>query len=196
MLLYLCVFVAALLVDIVPFFGPPAWTVMVFLQMRYQLNIWWVLVAGVSGSTVGRYILSMYISAISGRFISKQKTDDIVFIGTRLSHAGWKAQLFVLLYTLMPLPSTPLFTATGIARIRPVHILPAFFAGKFSSDMLMVFTGDYVAKNADALANGYLSWKSVTGSILGIVMIALFFFIDWRTLLVEKKFTLNFNIWK
>src|SRR5438105_1211943 len=58
---YLLVFVASLIVDIIPFIGPPAWTVMVFLQLKFHLNIWWVLLAGVSGSTIGRYILTLYI---------------------------------------------------------------------------------------------------------------------------------------
>ena len=34
--------------------------------------------------------------------------------------------IFVLLYTFMPLPSTPLFTASGIAGIKTLNIIPAF----------------------------------------------------------------------
>ncbi len=145
-LYYAFVFLAALLVDVVPFFGPPAWTVMVFFQVKYDLNIWAVIVIGVIGSTFGRYILSKYMPYLSTKFISKQKNEDLAFIGEKLKNNGWKNQLFVLLYTLVPLPSTPLFTASGVARIRSLTILPAFFIGKFTSDMVMVLSGDYVAK--------------------------------------------------
>ncbi len=196
MLFYVYVFLAALIVDLLPFFGPPAWIVMVFFQMRYNLNIWVVLVVGVIGSTLGRYLLSKYIPYLSAKMIKPQKNDDIQYIGERLGNSGWKVQAFVLLYTLMPLPSTPLFTASGMARIRAIHILPAFFVGKFSSDMVMVLTGDYFARNAEDIASGLLSWKSISGSIIGIVIIAFFLFIDWRVLLQQKKFQLNFNIWK
>jgi membrane protein YqaA with SNARE-associated domain len=193
---YVLVFLAAFLVDSVPFFGPPAWTVMVFFQMRYGLNIWWVLIVGVLGSTLGRYLLSKYIPWLSGKVIKVQKNEDIRFIGQKLGDDGWRIQLFVLLYTLMPLPSTPLFTAAGMARIRPMHIIPAFIAGKFTSDMIMVLTGDYVAHNVVTISQGMLNWKSVSGTILGIIIICLFLFIDWHALLQRKKFRLSFRIWK
>src|SRR5450432_2512712 len=110
-LIYFLVFAASLLVDVVPLIGPPAWTVMVFFQVQFDLNIWMVLVIGVTGSAIGRYIYSAYIPFISDRFIKPAKNADLQFIGGRFASHGWKAQLFVLLYTLMPLPSTPLFTA-------------------------------------------------------------------------------------
>lgn len=193
---YVLVFIASFLVDSVPFFGPPAWTVMVFFQMRYGLNIWWVLVVGVIGSTLGRYLLSKYIPWLSEKIIKVQKNEDIRFIGQKLGNDGWQIQVFVLLYTLMPLPSTPLFTAAGMARIKSLHIIPAFIVGKFTSDMVMVLTGDYVARNVVTISEGILSWKSVTGTVLGIIIICLFLFIDWRRLLQDKKFRINFHIWK
>jgi len=193
---YILVFLASFVVDLVPFIGPPAWTVMVFLQMRYDLNVWYVLVAGVLGSTLGRYMLSLYIPWLSAKLIKVQKNEDIQFVGQKLSGKSWQVALFVLIYTLVPLPSTPLFTASGIAKINPWRIIPAFFVGKFTSDMFMVLTGDYVANNAKYLAEGFLTWKTITGTILGIAIIGIFLFIDWRRLLQDKKFRLSFNIWK
>lgn len=196
MLNYFFVFIASIIVDSVPFIGPPAWTVMVFFQVKYGLNIWYVLVLGVVGSTIGRYIYSIYILALSEKVINIQKQEDIEYIGEKLAGNGWRIQLFVLLYTLLPLPSTPLFTATGMAKINPLHILPAFFVGKFTSDMVMVITGDYAARNAVALASGFFSWKNILGTISGVIVIVVFLCIDWRALLQQKKFRLNFKIWK
>ncbi len=193
---YLLVFAASFFVDLLPFFGPPAWTVMVYLQIKFGLNIWLVLVAGVLGSTLGRYVLSLYIPYFSEKIIKTQKNEDIKFIGQKLNDSGWRVQLFVLLYTLLPLPSTPLFTASGMARIKAINVIPAFLIGKFTSDMIMVITGDYFAKNAVAISNGFVNWKTISGSLIGILIIAIFLFIDWRSVLQEKKFKLNFSIWK
>lgn len=195
-LLYALVFIASLLVDSIPLVGPPAWTVMVFFQVKFDLNVWIVLVVGVTGSAFGRYIYSWYIPKLSERFIKPQKNEDLQFVGKRLSGDGWKVQLFVLLYTLLPIPSTPLFTASGMARVRTMHILPAFFVGKFISDAMMVMAGHYVAANIDEMWKGFLTWRSIIGTALVIVIICLFLFIDWRKLLQEKKLRLNFNIWK
>ena len=193
---YFLVFLASLLVDIVPLIGPPAWTVMVFFQIQFKLNIWLVLLTGVTGSAIGRYLYSAYVPFFSKRFIKANKNDDLRFIGSKLADDGWKIQLFVLLYTLMPLPSTPLFTAAGAARIKTLHIIPAFFVGKFISDAIMVISGNYVVTNVENIGHSFLTWKTLFGIILGIILICFFLFIDWRKLLLEKKFRLTFNIWK
>ena len=195
-MIYILVFVASFLVDVIPFVGPPAWTVMVFFQIKYGVNVWVLLIFGVTGSALGRYFYSVYIKKLSDRFIKKEKNDDLHFIGTKLSGSGWKVQLFVLIYTLIPVPTTPLFTATGVARINPLNIMPAFFIGKFISDAVMVLTGDYVAKNITTIAKGFLSWQSILGTVIGLAIISLFFFIDWHKLLLQKKLRLSFHIWK
>ena len=193
---YILVFIASFLVDVIPFIGPPAWTVMIFLQLKFGLNSWMVLLIGVTGSAIGRYSYSVYVHHLSKKYITEQKNADMAFIGNRLASRGWKVHLFVLIYTLIPIPSTPLFTASGVAKISPLHIMPAFFTGKFISDAAMIFTGNYVAENIDSIAKGMISWQSITGTALGLVLISLFFFINWQKLLVEKKLRLSFNIWK
>lgn len=193
---YIFVFIASFLVDLIPFFGLPAWTVMVFFQVKYHLNIWGVLVLGVLGSTLGRYTLSKYIPWLSQKVINQQKNEDIQFIGQRLDERGWRVQVFVLLYTLIPLPSAPLFIASGIAKIKPLHILPAFFIGKFTGDMVMVLTGRYAAENVSSLTSGLFTWKTISGTALGVILVCVFLFIDWRVLIQQKKFRMNFHIWK
>ena len=193
---YILVFAGSFLVDVIPFIGPPAWTVMVFLQLKYDLNIWTVLVFGVVGSALGRYMYSIYIKRFSTKYLKEQKAEDMLFIGSRLAEKKWKVLLFVLVYTLIPVPTTPLFTASGIAGVRPLYIMPAFFTGKFASDALMIVTGNYVVKNLSVISSGLLSWHSLIGTGVGLLLICLFFFIDWRTLLTDKKIKLNFRIWK
>lgn len=196
MLYYLLVFISALLVDIIPFIGPPAWSVMVFFQIKFHLNIWIVLVVGVIGSTIGRYLLTLYIPRLTSKVVNRQKDGDLQFLGKKLSGNKWQIQLFVFIYTLIPIPTTPLFTAIAVAKIKPMIVIPAFFIGKFISDMMMVYAGKYAAENAIDIAHGFLSWKTICGAVIGIVLICAIFFIDWRTLLVKKRLKLNFSIWK
>ena len=77
MLYYILVLFAALLVDIIPFFGPPAWSVMVFFQIKFHLNIWFVLIAGVIGSTIGRHLLTLYVPWLTKKFINRRKDEDL-----------------------------------------------------------------------------------------------------------------------
>src|SRR3981081_4515883 len=97
---YLLVFVSALAVDLIPVFGPPAWTVMVFLLMKFDLNPWIVLVVGVPGSALGRYLLSLYIPKISSKFLKPRKNQELEFVGKKLAPNNWHTWLFVFVYTL------------------------------------------------------------------------------------------------
>ena len=196
MLYYILVLFAALLVDIIPFFGPPAWSVMVFFQIKFHLNIWFVLIAGVIGSTIGRYLLTLYVPWLTKKFINRRKDEDLQLLGKKLGARKWEIPLFVFIYTLVPVPTTPLFTAIAMAKIKPLVVIPPFFAGKFISDMMMVYAGKYAAENALSLVHGLLSWKTIAGASAGLIFILAILFIDWSSLMLKKKLRLNFSIWK
>lgn len=193
---YLVVFLAAFAVDLIPVIGPPAWTVMIFLQVKFDLNIWGVLCAGVPGSALGRYVLSLYIPKVSSKIIKRRKNEELQFLGKKLGQSFWKSWLFVFLYTLTPLSTTALFTAAGIARINPMQIVPPFFVGKFVSDAIMVITGKHAASSFDDIIHGTFSLKGILTAVAGLVVIGGLLFIDWRALLQQKKLKFNFKIWK
>jgi membrane protein YqaA with SNARE-associated domain len=196
MLVYFFVFLFSLLVDLIPFIGPPAWTVMVFFYLKYDLNIWVVLITGVIGSAIGRYLFALYIPYVSSKVLNERKETDLHYLGQKLSSNKLRTQAFVLFYTLIPVPSSPLFTVAGLAKIHPIRIIPAFLAGKFISDAIMVYVGEYAALNIDNILKGFFSIKSLMGAFGGLALLFLILFIDWRILLQNKRFKLNFSIWK
>jgi len=193
---YLLVFVGSFVFDVVPFAFPPAFTIMVFFQILYGLNIWLVIVIGVIGSVFGRYVLTLYIPALSGRIFKKSKNDDVEFLGEQMKNKGWKGQAAILAYTLLPLPTTPLFLASGMARIEAVYIIPMFLVGKFTSDAITVHLGKYASENTAAIMATGFSWKSVSGLLVGALLLSAVLFIDWRSLIKHKKLILKFNIWR
>jgi len=193
---YILVFLGALLVDIVPFPFPPAFTVMVLLQILFDLDVWMVIVVGVAGSVLGRYILLLYAPMISNRFLKAAKNEDIQFLGEKMSENKWLGQLVVLAYSLLPLPTTPLFLGAGISKIKPIYIIPAFLIGKFTSDSIALHVGKYASENFQKIVDQTFSWQSFVSLFLSLTLLFFLLFIDWRTLIQKKKFLLNFKIWK
>jgi membrane protein YqaA with SNARE-associated domain len=193
--IFVLVFLGAFLFDVVPIPFPPAFTIMVFLQIMFDLNIWWVIVVGVAGSILGRYVLTLYIPLLAGKIFKKSKNEDVEFLGKKMKEKGWKSQLLIVAYSLLPLPTTPLFLAGGMARIKPLYIIPAFFIGKFTSDAITVHLGKYAAENATNILESALSLKSIASLAVGLFLISAVLFIDWRSLIQKKKFTLNFRVW-
>lgn len=154
---YLLVLVGTFLFDVVPFPLPPAFTAMVFLQVVYDLNTWMVVLVGVAGSILGRYVLTLYIPLLADKIFKPEKNKEVQFLGNKLKIKGWKGQLAILTYCLLPLPSTPIFIAGGMARIKPIQIIPAFFVGKFTSDAIAVHLGKFAYANIDDIIGLTLS---------------------------------------
>ena len=173
------VFLASIIIDTIPFIGPPAWIVMVYFQMRYGLNMWWVLIGGVLGSTIGRYLLTIYVPWLTAKAVNQKKDEDLAYLGQKLNNKGWRLQMVVFLYTLFPVPTTPLFMALGMSKVKVLKVLPAFLVGKFISDMYMVYTGKIAAKNVGDMMNGFITWKVLAATIACLIFLCAMLFIDW-----------------
>ena len=192
---YLLVFFAALAVDTIPIFAPPAWILLVVLLVKFRLNPWLTVLIGVIGSTIGRYILTRYIPKISSRLVNQEEDANLRYIGRKIARAKWSASVFVFLYTLTPLSTTALFTAVAMARTRrPFHILVPFFLGRLITDGVLVFSGKYASANLSGLLHGEANWKTLVTVTAGLLVIALFLFIEWRQLLEHKKLGFRFKI--
>lgn len=193
---YVLVFFAALAVDTIPIFAPPAWIVLVVLLVKFKLNPWLTVAIGVTGSTIGRYILTRYIPRISSSLVNRREDANLRYIGSKIGKAKWSSAIFVFLYTLTPLSTTALFTAVAMARIRPWHILLPFFLGRLITDGVLVFSGKYASANLSDLLHGEANWKTVLTLIAGLIVISAFLFVDWRQLLEHKKLRFRFKILK
>ncbi len=193
---YAAVFFGAFLFDVVPFPFLPAFTIMIYLQVRFGLDLWTVVCVGVAGSILGRYLLSRYIPYLSGRFFKPAKNEDLQFLGEKLKAKSWKSQLIIVAYSLLPLPTTPLFLAGGMARIKPLYIIPAFFVGKFTSDAFALEMGDYAAQNVQSLGTNLFSWQSLTGLLTSLLLLGALLFVDWRSLIQRQQFRLKFGVFK
>lgn len=193
---YLCVFLTSLAVDLLPFIGPPAWVGMVFFLTKFDLNPYWVLAAGVPGSVLGRWILSLYMPKISDRTVKKRKADELKFVGGKLRQRLWRSWLFVFVYSCLPMSTTALFSAAGIARVSALAIIPPFFLGKTVSDAIMIFSGKYVVSNLHEVGASMLSPKSIILLAAGVLTLAAMLFLDWRILLQKHKISFNFAIWR
>lgn len=193
---YLFVFLGALLFDLVPFPFPPAFTIMSFFQIIFELNVWIVIVVGVIGSVLGRYILLLYAPLISKRYLRDSKNKDFEFLGTKMNENKWKGQMVILAYSLLPLPTTPLFLGAGISKIKARYIIPWFLIGKFTSDSIMLHMGKYAVENTQSILDDLLSWKSLFSLLFGLLLLFGLFFINWRKLIQTSSLELNFKIFK
>lgn len=190
---YVAAFFAGALVDSIPVFAPPAWTVFVVMIMKLKLNPWGVVVAGTFGSVLGRWILTLYMPHVAGKILPAREKQNVTYVGKKLDQGYWKTSLFVLLYSITPLSTTALFTAAGMGKVSPLVMLPPFFIGKFASDAMMVLTGKYTAEKAPDLLHGKVDPKTLIMAGLGFILILATVLVDWQQLWVHKRLRLVFQ---
>ena len=193
---YLLVFLGTVLFDIVPFPFPPAFTIMMFLQIVFGLNVWAVIIIGVIGSVTGRYILLLYAPLLATKYLNESKNNDIQFLGDKMKENKWKGQAIVLAYSLLPLPTTPLFLGAGISKLKPIYVIPAFIIGKFTSDTIAIHLGKYASENIQSILDNIFSWQSIASLLLSLILLFSLFFVDWRKLIQTKKLVINYKVWK
>jgi len=193
---YVLVFLGSMLMDITPLPLPPALVIMIFLLIKYDLNVWIVVIAGVAGSILGRTILTMYIPKLSHRIFNKAKNEDVQYLGSHMNQKGWKGRSFILGYALLPLPSTPFFIAAGMARIGPLFLIPPFALGKIIINAIAIQGVLFVVEKSTGILEGLVSWQSISALTLGLLLVFALLFIDWRHSFMEKRPKLKFGIWK
>jgi hypothetical protein len=195
MWLYLLAFLSAVVVDSIPIFAPPAWPVLTFFVIYYDLNPFLVILLGVTGTTIGRLILTTYMPWIGHRLVNHWEADNLSFLGERLSESRVSSFVFVFVYSLTPLSTTALFTAAGMARVSPFCLLPPFFLGKLISYSVLILSAQYVATDVSTIFSGVVSWQSIVFAIIALALLLATLFIDWRELILCKHLRLRFAIW-
>ena len=195
-MILLAAFLIGVVVDSIPVFAPPAWSILIILVVKWKADPWGVILFGVMGSALGRYFLSLYIRRLTAVLLSVAENQNLEYVGSKLARGFLPTNLFVLLYTLTPLSTTALFTAAAMGRVDVPMILPAFAAGKFISDAFMIFTAQSAAEDITDFFHGTASAKSVTGVLLALVLVGGLLFVDWRALIEERSLRFRFRIWK
>lgn len=197
MIYYVLVYVASVLVDCIPVFAPPAWMLMILIMLKFNLNPYVVALVGTMGTVTGRLIFVTYIIPWFGKkTIGKEKEADLKFLGEKLSKRGFWAFLFIFVYSILPLSTTALFTAAGLAKVRRTLIIFPFFLGNLFGDGALLVSGNYTFRHLSDLYEGSLDLKNLLLTAAGLLFVLLFLFVDWRELLENKKIRFKFKFWK
>lgn len=190
---YLAVFAAAVVVDLIPVMAPPAWPILVFFLVRYELNSWLVILLGAVGATLGRYWMTLYLPHVGKKILNESTVKNLDYLKNRLSRSPKSVTTFVFLYTLSPLSTAALFTAVGLAGLRSWFIFTGFFVGKLIGFSIFVQAGGHMAESLEsAIENGF-TWPRLIVSVLAVgLLLFTSLFLNWQKLLEHGKFEFNF----
>jgi hypothetical protein len=127
---YLLAFVTVLLCNVVPAFAPPTWAVLVFFTLQYQLSTPTLVVLGVVGASLGRWILAhgfrRYRNVLPHWYLTNMEN-----AGAQVTKSMAHTTALLGLFFISPLSSAQLFEAAGIMTKVPLRpLILAFAAGR------------------------------------------------------------------
>jgi hypothetical protein len=194
---YALVLFASIAVDCVPVFAPPAWTLMLLIMLKYDLNPYATAFVGTCGTVTGRFIFSsLIIPWLGSKTLSPDKEADLRYVGKHINNKGIAAFIFIFLYSLLPLSTTALFTAAGLARVRKIFILPPFFLGNLIGDGFLLLSAKATIRSLGDLFKGSWSVKDISMMAFGLLLVLALLMLDWRTLMQKKKVKWKWAFWK
>ena len=189
MLILLTAWLITFLINIVPFFMPPTWTVLAFFRIHDHLPIWLLTPGGAFCATAGRCLLALATRRIGIRILPVRERENVARLGAFIARKRW-TYLGVLLYAFGPIPSPHLFIAAGLVGADLRLIAAAFFVGRLVSYTALVAGASAAADQLGSLfGRQFGTGFAVIGPITALLMIALLLEVDWAAALGRWKET-------
>ena len=190
-LVFLAIFGIVFLLNVVPVFAPPTWSVLSFIAIRYSPNIVVLTVVGAVAATLGRLVLAKLSTVIvRQRLLSDDTRKNIDVVRESLERQQKLTFSIFLFYAFSPLPSNHLFIAYGLAALDLKLIAVPFLLGRMVSYGFWAFTASSVAQllhYESVTSRSFFSYYFVASQLFGLLTIYVFTRIDWHAVFNEKR---------
>jgi uncharacterized membrane protein YdjX (TVP38/TMEM64 family) len=180
---YLLLVATVFAINLMPAFGPPTWTALVYFTVAQDVPPVPAVLLGAAAAASGRFVLANGARLLRDRLPAKRTAELDVLRDAAESNRG--AAIATLgLFALSPVPSAQLFVAAGLTGVRLVPLTLAFFAGRLVSYTIYVTA----AKTAEAGIEQVLreGWRSPWSIALQLAMLAglvALVFVPWSRVL-------------
>ena len=157
-------------INLLPAFGPPTWSVLVFFTLSFDLPPAPLVLGGALAAASGRFVLASSTRRLrprlsAARLASLDRAQRLLSGNRRRTAAGLG------LFALSPVPSGQLFVAAGLMTVPLLPLTVAFFSGRLVSYSIYVSVATIAERNLGAVALDAIT--SPLGMALQIAMLAL-----------------------
>ena len=177
---YLILFLAVLGVNLLPAFGPPTWSVLVFFRLNSTMPTWAMVLVGAAAAATGRYLLAKAFWLLRGR-LSEQTRTNLEAARSALQRSKRNTVVALGLFAMSPVPSAQLFEAAGLTGVRLLPFTLVFFAGRLVSYSIYAYTAERIRETSigEALRGGFTNPWLVALQLVLIAALVLLARINW-----------------
>lgn len=188
---YLLIFLAIFVLNVVPMFAPPTWSVLSFLAIRLESNLVLLAVVGAVAATLGRLVLAKLSRVIiRQKILSDATRENIDLVKGRLASKTKLTLGALLFYAFSPFPSNHLFIAYGLTTLKLKLIAIPFLVGRVMVYSFWAFTASGAAQMLEyrsVTSRSIFSYYFIASQLFGLLSIYVFTKIDWRRVFTEKR---------
>jgi membrane protein YqaA with SNARE-associated domain len=183
---YLYLFLIVFGVNLLPAFGPPTWTLLVFSRIHWHLNPVAIVLLGGVAAMLGRYLLARGARRFRGR-LSPRRRENLAAASSALLKKRSSAIASLALFAVSPLPSAQLFVAAGLLDLSLIPLTLAFFVGRLVSYSIYVGVATVAEHQLGSVLGRLLGspW-SIAIQVVLLAMVAALPFVNWKSILERR----------
>ena len=166
-------------VNVLPAFGPPTWTVLVYFRVAVGVPIPPLVVCGAAAAAMGRLVLALLFRRL-GSHLPERRRVSLDALGATLSGSRGGLLAALVFFAVSPVPSSSVFEAVGLARVRLGPLVAAFLAGRLVSYSVYLVAASTVSHQIGSiLEEGVASPRALIAGLLGLAGVGAMVLVDW-----------------
>jgi hypothetical protein len=174
-------------VNLLPAFGPPTWSVLVFFRLQSSLAAVPLVLMGALAAASGRLVLA-YASRRFRSRLSTQRIEHLQAARDAVAGGRKRAAAGLGLFALSPLPSAQLFVAAGLVAAPLLPLTAAFFAGRLVSYSIYVAAASAAKHSLGSIVrDAFTSPAGIAVQILMLVGLVVLLKVDWARRLSSRR---------
>jgi membrane protein YqaA with SNARE-associated domain len=184
---WLIVYVVAVVLNVIPVFMPPTWSLLAYFHLHEGLAILPLAFVGALAAMLGRTILALSSRAFGIRFLSQERQEHIQSLADMLMERKKLSLSFLGLFAIGPIPTNHLFIAAGLARIPLLPVVLVFGVTRFVSYLLWIKATETAATSLrEAISPTLGSGFAAAAQVIGFIALILLLRLDWTRLLGSR----------
>jgi membrane protein YqaA with SNARE-associated domain len=180
------------LLNLIPIFGPPTWTVLAFVAFAYPIpSIPLFVFAALCGSTLGRIILTLSSKHILRNHLLHTKYRiNMDRLKKHLDKRPYFSSIVFFVEAFTPLPSDQFFIAYGLTGMKLRYAIIPFFIARVFTYSFWAYTSSQLSRNLVQTFNfmSFLTLPFIIGEICIIILLYYFVKVDWDYLIWKRRF--------
>jgi membrane protein YqaA with SNARE-associated domain len=166
-------------VNLLPAFGPPTWSILVFFYLTFGLEPLVLVPAGAVAAATGRFVLASTTRRTRSR-MSPERLDDLASVERALTRNRARTRGGLALFAVSPVPSAQLFVGAGLLTVPLLPLTVAFFCGRVVSYSLYVGAASAASESLGTIVRDSLtSPLGIALQLLMLAALALLLGVDW-----------------